>query len=97
MDYYFWVTTRRIKPDTRGQFEQSWRPAEFPEGLAAAYVLYAKDGNEVVGISIWDSAAACDGYRRSDVETRRREAMDPFVLDEWSSFYTGRQLGIPGR
>jgi len=32
MDYYFWVTTRRIKPDTREQFEQSWRPAEFPGG-----------------------------------------------------------------
>jgi heme-degrading monooxygenase HmoA len=63
----------------------------------AAYVLYAKDGNEVVGISIWDSAEACDRYRRSDVEARRREAMDAFVLEEWWSFYTGRELGIPGR
>jgi heme-degrading monooxygenase HmoA len=97
MDYYFWVTTRRIKPEAREQFEQSWRPAEFPEGLVGAYVLYAEDGNEVVGISIWESAEACDRYRRSDVELRRREAMDPFVLEEWSSFYTGRELGIPRR
>jgi hypothetical protein len=41
MDRYFWVSTRRIKPDTREQFEQAWRPAEFPAGLVAAYVLYA--------------------------------------------------------
>jgi hypothetical protein len=52
MDYYFWVRTRRIKPDTREQFEQSWRPDEFPDGLVGAYVLYAEQGDEVVGISI---------------------------------------------
>jgi heme-degrading monooxygenase HmoA len=75
MDRYFWVSTRRIKPDTREQFEQSWRPAEFPDGLVGAYVLYAEEGDEVVGISIWDSAEACDRYRRSEVEARRREAM----------------------
>jgi hypothetical protein len=27
----------------------------------------------------------------------QREAMGPFVLEERSSFYTGRELGIPGR
>jgi heme-degrading monooxygenase HmoA len=97
MDYYFWTTTRTIKPNTREQFERSWRPAEFPEGLARAYVLYAEQGDEVVGISIWDSAEACDRYRRSDLEARRREAMAPFVLEERSSFFTGRELGIPGR
>jgi heme-degrading monooxygenase HmoA len=77
MDRYFWVSTRRIKPDTREQFEQSWRPAEFPDGLVGAYVLHAEEGDDVVGISIWDSAEACERYRRSDVEARRREAMEP--------------------
>jgi heme-degrading monooxygenase HmoA len=77
MDRYFWVSTRRIKPDARERFEQSWRPAEFPDGLVGAYVLYAEEGDEVVGISIWDSAEACDRYRRSEVEARRREAMGP--------------------
>jgi heme-degrading monooxygenase HmoA len=77
MDYYFWVSTRRLEPETREQFEQSWRPAEFPEGLVGAYVLYAEEGDEVVGISIWDSAEACDRYRRSDIEARRRDAMAP--------------------
>jgi heme-degrading monooxygenase HmoA len=97
MDYYFWVSTRRIKADAREQFEQSWRPAEFPDGLVAAYVLYAEQGDDVVGISIWESADACERYRQSDVEARRQEAMDPFVVEERSSFYTGRELGIPGR
>jgi heme-degrading monooxygenase HmoA len=97
MDYYFWVTTRTIKPGSREQFEQSWRPAEFPRGLVGAYVLYAEDGDEVVGISIWDSAEACHRYGDSDVEVRRQAVMDPFVLEERSSFYTGRQLSVPGR
>jgi heme-degrading monooxygenase HmoA len=97
MDRYFWVSTRRIKPDSRVRFEQSWRPAEFPDGLVGAYVLYAEEGDEVVGLSIWDSAEACDRYRRSNVEARRREAMGQFVLEERSSFYTGRELGIRGR
>jgi heme-degrading monooxygenase HmoA len=97
MDRYFWVSTRRIKPDARDQFEQSWRPAEFPDGLLGAYVLYAEEGDEVVGISIWESADACDRYRNSDIEAQRQEAMSPFVAEERSSFYTGRELGIPGR
>ena len=42
MDNYFWVTTRTIKPGAREQFEQAWRPAEFPPGLVGAYVLYAR-------------------------------------------------------
>jgi heme-degrading monooxygenase HmoA len=97
MDRYFWVSTRRIKPDSREQFEQSWRPAEFPDGLLGAYVLYAEEGDEVVGISIWESADACDRYRNSDIEAQRQEAMSPFVVEERSSFYSGRELGIPGR
>jgi heme-degrading monooxygenase HmoA len=97
MAYYFWVTTRKVKPDAREQFEQAWRPAEFPAGLVGAYVLYGENGDEVVGISIWESVDACERYRDSDIETRRRAAMDPFVLEERSSFYTGRELGIPSR
>ena len=97
MDNYFWVTTRTIKPGSRKQFEQSWRPAEFPPGLIGAYVLFAEEGDEVVGISIWDSAEACHRYRDSDVEARREAAMDRFVLEARSSFYVGRELSVPGR
>jgi heme-degrading monooxygenase HmoA len=97
MEYYFWVSTREIKPGSREQFEQSWRPSSFPRGLVGAYVLYAEEGNQIVGISIWDSVEACHRFRDSDVEARRQAAMDPFVLEEPSSFYTGRALDVPGR
>jgi heme-degrading monooxygenase HmoA len=55
MDYHVWTTTRRIKPGTREQFEGAWRPDEFPDGLLQAYVLSPEEGEEVVGVSIWDS------------------------------------------
>jgi heme-degrading monooxygenase HmoA len=97
MDDYFWVTTRTIKSGSGEQFEQAWRPAEFPPGLVRAYVLYAEDSDEVVGISVWDSSEACRRYRDSEVETRRQAAMDPYVLEERSRFYTGRELRIAGR
>jgi heme-degrading monooxygenase HmoA len=91
------VTTREIKPGSREQLEQSWQPAAFPPGLVRAHVLCAEQGNQVVGIAIWDSADACHRYRDSDVKARRRTAMDPFVLAQRSSFYSGRQLAVPGR
>jgi heme-degrading monooxygenase HmoA len=97
MVYYVWITTRRIKPGMREEFEGAWRPAEFPDGLLRAYVLYEQEGEDVVGISIWDSRESCERYRASEIETRRREAMAPFVLDERSSTYTGRELAIPAR
>jgi hypothetical protein len=65
--------------------------------MVRAYECYSVDGNEVVGISIWDSPESRDRYRLSEVESERRKAMEPFVLDERSGFYLGRELGIPGR
>ena len=94
---YVWITTRKLKPGTREEFSRSWRPREFPEGMVRAYDCYSVDGNEVVGISIWDSPESRDRYRLSEVESERRKAMEPFVLDERSGFYLGRELGIPGR
>ena len=63
--------------------------------MLRAYELYSSDGNEVVGISIWDSAESRDRYRKSKVESERRQAMAPYVLDENSGFYVGRELRIP--
>lgn len=97
MDYYVWTTTRRIKAGMREEFEGAWRPAEFPEGLLRAYVLYAEEADEVVGVSIWDSRESCQRYRASEIEAGRRDAMAPFVLDERSSTYVGRALAIPAR
>lgn len=92
---YVWITTRKLAPGTREEFGRAWRPGEFPPGMLRAYELYSADGKEVVGISVWDSPESRDAYRLSEVETERRKAMAPFVLEETSGFYTGRELGIP--
>ena len=34
---YIWITTRRLKPGTRKEFSQAWRPSAFPEGMLRAY------------------------------------------------------------
>ena len=94
---YVWITTRKLKPGSREEFNRSWRPSEFPEGMLRAYECYSADGNEVVGISIWDSAASRDAYRLSEVESERRRAMAPYVVEETSGFYTARELGVAVR
>jgi len=94
---YVWITTRRLKPGTREEVSRAWRPRDFPEGMLRAYECYTPDGNEVVGISIWDSLESRDRFRRSEVEAERREAMAPFLIEESSGFYIGRELKIPER
>ena len=94
---YVWISTRRLKPGKREEFSRAWRPRGFPEGMLRAYECYAPDGNEVVGISIWDSPESRERFRLSEVETERRQAMAPFVLEESSGFYVGRELKIPER
>jgi hypothetical protein len=90
-----WITTRRLAPGARDAFSRAWRPSSFPEGMLRAYECYSSDGNEVVGISIWDSPESRERFRLSEVESQRREAMAPFVVEERSGFYTGRELKIP--
>jgi heme-degrading monooxygenase HmoA len=97
VDYYVWMTTRRIKPGTLDEFERVWRPDPYPEGLSRAYAYWSEDSQEVVGVSFWESKDACDAWRNSDGETRRRQAMAPYVLEEREAFYHGRELAIPGR
>jgi hypothetical protein len=94
-DAYVWVTTRKLEPGTRDDFSKAWKPGEFPAGMLRAYELYSADGNEVVGISVWDSPESRDAYRLSEVEQERRRAMAPYVASEVSGFYTGRELKIP--
>lgn len=92
---YVWITTRKLEPGMREEFSKSWRPSEFPPGMMRAYELTSPDGNEVVGISIWESAESRDAYRKSEVESQRRQAMAPYVLDEQSGFYLVRELRMP--
>jgi heme-degrading monooxygenase HmoA len=93
---YVWITTRKLRPGvSREEFSRAWRPSEYPKGMLRAYELSSPDGNEVVGVSIWDSEASRDEFRKSDVESARRRAMAPYVLEEVSGFYVGRELRIP--
>ena len=94
-DGYVWITTRKLKHGSREEFSGSWKPSEFPAGMLRAYELYSPAGNEVVGISVGDSAESRDAYRKSDVESERRRAMAQYVLEEVSGFYVGRELKIP--
>lgn len=94
---YVWITTRKLKPGARAEFSRSWRPSEFPEGMLRAYECYSSDESEVVGISIWDAPESRERYRLSSVESERRQAMAPYVLEENSGFYSGRELKIPNR
>src|SRR5438270_9326544 len=89
---YVWITPRRLKPGARDEFSRAWRPSEFPEGLLRSYASYSPDGHEVVGISPWDSPESRAPSRLSDVETRRRPAIAPSVIDETTGFYVRREL-----
>ena len=96
-EYFVWMTTRRIRPDTLAEFERAWRPEAAPQGMRNAYAYWSEDETEVVGVSFWDSAEACTAWRATDAEARRREAMAPFVVEERESIYRGRELTIPTR
>ncbi|MGW3622878.1 antibiotic biosynthesis monooxygenase [Streptomyces sp. NPDC000880] len=96
-DYFVWVTTRRIKPGTLEEFERAWRPGAKPQGLRRAYAYWSEDGQEITGVSFWDSREACDSWRSSDGEKQRREAMAPYVVEEREGFYRGGELTVPGR
>jgi heme-degrading monooxygenase HmoA len=96
-EHFVWVTTRRIRPGTLEEFERAWRPEPYPQGLRQAYAYWSEDGLEITGVSFWDTRQACDSWRGSEAETRRREAMSPYVVEEREGFYLGRELGIPVR
>jgi hypothetical protein len=94
---HVWITTRTLKPGSREEFSRAWRPGDVPKGMLRAYECYSADGTEVVGISIWDSPESRERYRLSEVESKRRQAMAPYVVEERSGFYSGRELKLPGR
>lgn len=93
-EHFVWMTTRRIRPGALADFERNWRPEPYPEGLHRAYAYWSEDGLEVVGVSFWDSKEACDSWRTSEAEARRRAAMAPYVAEEREAFYRGRELAV---
>ena len=96
-EQYVWVTTRRLRPGALEDFESAWRPEPDPEGLRRAFAYWSDDGQEITGVSFWESKEACDSWRASESETRRRAAMAPYVVEEREGFYRGRELAIPHR
>ncbi|MFD4140318.1 MULTISPECIES: antibiotic biosynthesis monooxygenase family protein [unclassified Streptomyces] len=96
-EHFVWMTTRRIKPGMLEDFERAWRPASHPEGMRRAYAYWSEDGQEIIGVSFWESKEACDAWRASEAEARRREAMAPCIVGEQEAFYRGRELVVPAR
>jgi hypothetical protein len=94
-EYVVWITTRTIEPGSLEDFRNAWRPKEFPDGMLRAYECDAAEQNQVIGIALWDSLESYERYRASNVEAERRKAMAPFVVDESSGIYVGRELRIP--
>jgi hypothetical protein len=94
---YVWITIRTLQPGSYDEFTQAWKPREIPQGMLQAWECYDPDRNEVVGISTWESPEARDAFRLSEVENERRRAMAPYVLEERSGFYRGRELRVPAK
>lgn len=94
-EHFVWVTTRRVQPGALKEFGRAWRPDPYPQGLRHAYAYWSEDGQEITGVSFWESKEACDSWRASEPETRRRAAMAPYVVEEREGFYRGRELGVP--
>ncbi|MER5519574.1 hypothetical protein [Streptomyces sp. NPDC002763] len=94
-EHFVWVSTRRIRPGTLDDFEKAWRPATRPQGMHRAFAYWSEDGQEITGVSFWDSSETCDSWRASESETRRRAAMAPYVVEEREGFYRGGELAIP--
>ncbi|WP_227025676.1 antibiotic biosynthesis monooxygenase [Streptomyces fodineus] len=94
-EHFVWVTTRRIRPGSLEDFERAWRPATHPDGMRRAYAYWSEDGQEITGVSFWDSKEACDAWRASEAEAQRRAGMASYVAEEREGFYRGRELAIP--
>ncbi|OIJ94536.1 hypothetical protein [Streptomyces colonosanans] len=94
-EHFVWVTTRRIRPGTLEDFEGAWRPGPHPQGLRRAFAYWSEDGQEITGLSFWDSKESCDSWRTSESEAQRRAAMAPYVVEEREGFYHGRELILP--
>jgi heme-degrading monooxygenase HmoA len=97
MEYFVLDDDRKIQAGALDDFERVWQPNPYPDGLARAYAYWSEDGQEIIGVSFWESKESCDAWRASEAEKQRRQAMAPYVLEDQEAFYRGRELGIPGR
>ncbi|MDH2387372.1 hypothetical protein QCN29_00935 [Streptomyces sp. HNM0663] len=63
--------------------------------MRRAFAYGSEDGQEITGVSFWDSEKACESWRASEPEAQRRVAMAPYGAEEREGFYRGRELTIP--
>jgi hypothetical protein len=63
--------------------------------MLLAYAYWSDDGQEIITVPSWVSREACDAWRASWQETRRRAAITPYVLSEQEGFHRGRELIVP--
>jgi heme-degrading monooxygenase HmoA len=68
MVYFVWMTTRKLRAGALDDFERVWQPNPYPDGLARAYAYWSEDGQEIIGVSFWDSKKSCDAWRDSEAE-----------------------------
>jgi hypothetical protein len=60
-----------------------------------AYACGSDDEQKIITASSWVSREACDAWRASWEETRRRAAIAPYVLSEQEALYRGCELIVP--
>jgi heme-degrading monooxygenase HmoA len=94
-EHFVWMTTRQIKPGALAAFERAWRPDSHPDGMLRAYAYWSEDEREIVGVSFWTSRQACEDWRKSGAEARRRAEMADYVVGEHEAYYHGRELHVP--
>jgi len=59
------------------------------------HAYWSDNEQEITAVSSWVSREACDAWRASCEETRRRAAIAPYILSEQEGFYCGRELIVP--
>jgi hypothetical protein len=70
MEYFVWMTTRKIRAGALDDFERVWQPNPYPEGLARAYALLVRRRPR----ADWRLLLGLEGIMRRLARIRGREA-----------------------
>ncbi|HZC52530.1 MAG TPA: hypothetical protein VE441_08545 [Mycobacterium sp.] len=85
-EHFVWMTTRPITADAMADFERAWRPVPHPHGMRAAYANGSEDGQEVVGVSFWESKLSCRRLARFAGGRASACGDAPYVVEEREAF-----------
>ena len=76
------LTVRRLKPGSYGDWRKAWEPEEWPEGFTKAYILRNRDDpDEVIAFGFYegDSGEFRADPRAQELQRTRLERMTPHV------------------